>query len=567
MGTVDDAAGRSDRAVLRRSSLPLVHNQSKMALLWNPDSWSQRLAELEAQSGDLKEAPLRRDVRSLGTLLGDVLREQAGEDLFDHVEALRQGTIRRRDAEARGVEEEAALHAATALELVHSLPAERAILLTRAFAFYFELINLAETNHRKRRRIALRLSGQAGRQRGSLAGTLTEMRRVGISADEALVWLKRVLIVPVFTAHPTEIARRSVMFKRRRIGDFLGRLDRIPVPEQDLARLEQFLMAEITSLWQTDEVRSRRPTVYDEIKMGLDYYDVSIFETLPSLYREISEALNASYGLEIDTLSLPQVLKFGSWIGGDRDGNPFVTPQVTRDAIQLAREHLLLYYQRQLQEIIDLLTTSAQQRPISDALLVRLQAYVAQVHAPEAQLFGEQYEFEYYRRFVICLKARIQRTLEAESRPHAGAAGALLAVTSYTLAQGQEQLAQVLEPYCSVEGFLDDLDALRASLAENRGLRIARTLIDPLILQVRTFGLHLHTLDIRQHAQVLAVALQEAVADSAAPSLPDSLSTETSSAIETFRVVAEVKRGCSPEVIRQFVLSGAANVEDVLTVI
>src|ERR1700677_2182866 len=205
-----------------------------MALLWNPESWSQRLAELEAQSGDLKEAPLRRDVRSLGTLLGDVLREQAGDELVAHVEALRQGTIRRRDAEARGLEEEAALQAATALELVHSLPVERAILLTRAFAFYFELINLAETNHRKRRRIALRLSGQAGRQRGSLAGTLSEMRRVGISAEEALDWLKRVLIVPVFTAHPTEIARRSVMFKRRRIGDFLEALDHIPIPEQEL---------------------------------------------------------------------------------------------------------------------------------------------------------------------------------------------------------------------------------------------------------------------------------------------------------------------------------------------
>jgi phosphoenolpyruvate carboxylase len=538
-----------------------------MALLWNPESWPQRLAELEAQSGDLKEAPLRRDVRSLGTLLGDVLREQAGEDLFDHVEALRQGTIRRRDAEARGVEEEASLHAATALELVHSLPAERAILLTRAFAFYFELINLAETNHRKRRRIALRLSGQAGRQRGSLAGTLSEMRRVGISAGEALDWLKRVLIVPVFTAHPTEIARRSVMFKRRRIGDFLSKLDAIPVPQQDLARLEQYLMAEITSLWQTDEVRSRRPTVYDEIKMGLDYYDVSIFETLPSLYREISEALHACYGLEIDTLSLPKVLEFGSWIGGDRDGNPFVTPAVTRDAIQLARSHLLLYYQRQLQEIIDLVTTSAQQRPISDALRVRLEAYVAQVHAPEPQLFGEQYEFEYYRRFVICLKARIERTLEVEGGPRAGAPGELVPVASSALAQGQQQLAQVLEPYCSVEEFLDDLNALRASLEENRGLRIARTLIDPLILQVRTFGLHLHTLDIRQHAQVLRVAFEEAVRDSAAPALPDRLSEETSSAIETFRVVAEVKRSCSPEVIRQYVISGAATAEDVLTVI
>ena len=133
-----------------------------MALFWNPESWSQRLAELEAQSGDLKEAPLRRDVRSLGMLLGDVLREQAGEDLFAHVEALRQGTIRRRDAEARGNEEEAARHGATALELVHSLPVDRAILLTRAFAFYFELINLAETNHRKRRRLALQLSGAGG---------------------------------------------------------------------------------------------------------------------------------------------------------------------------------------------------------------------------------------------------------------------------------------------------------------------------------------------------------------------------------------------------------------------
>jgi phosphoenolpyruvate carboxylase len=533
-----------------------------MALLWNPESWSQRLAELEAQSGDLKEAPLRRDVRSLGTLLGEVLREQAGEDLFAHVEALRQGTIRRRDAEARDSDEEAAHHAAIALELVHSLPIERAILLTRAFAFYFELINLAETNHRKRRRIALRLSGGAGRQRGSLAGTLTEMRRVGITADEALDWLRRVLIVPVFTAHPTEVARRSVMFKRRRIGDFLATLDRIPVPEQDLARLEQLVLAEITSLWQTDEVRSRRPTVYDEIKMGLDYYDVSIFETLPSLYREISEALHAAYGLEIETLALPQVLCFGSWIGGDRDGNPFVTPQVTRDAIQLARGHLLLYYQRQLQVIIDLLTSSAQQIAVSDALLQRLEAYVAQVHTPEAQVFGEQYEFEYYRRFVICLKARVQRTME-----HPGPTGASLPITSYTLAQGQEKLAQVLPAYCSVEEFLNDLETLRASLAVNRGLRIARTLIDPLILQVRTFGLHLHTLDIRQHAKVHATALQEAIADSIAPTLPSGLSDATSSVLETFRVVAEIKNGCSPEVIRQYVISGASTVEDVLTVV
>jgi len=536
-----------------------------MALLWNPQSWSQRLAELEAQSGELKEAPLRRDVRSLGILLGEVLREQAGEDLFAHVEALRQGTIRRRDAEARGNEEEARRHAAIALELVHSLPVERALLLTRAFAFYFELINLAETNHRKRRRLALQLSGEAGRQRGSLAGTLKAMRRVGITADEAMKWLERVLIVPVFTAHPTEVARRSVMFKRRRIGEFLEALDRIPIPEQDLARLEEMIRAEITSLWQTDEVRSHRPTVYDEIKMGLDYYDVSIFATLPPLYLEIAAALRDAYGIEMEALSLPQVLRFGSWIGGDRDGNPYVTPEVTRDAIQLARGHLLLFYMRRLEEITDLLTTSAQQIAVSSELRKRLDGYMAQVRTPEAQVFGEQYQYEYYRRFVICVKARVQRTMQAGE--HVLAAGNAVPVMPYTLAQGQEHLTEALPAYCSAEEFVDDLTVLRASLRENRGLRIARTLIDPLLLQVRTFGLHLHTLDVRQHAKVHAQALKEAVADTAAASLPESMSDETASVLETFRAVAEVKQSCSPEAIRQYVISGAGSVDDVLAVV
>jgi phosphoenolpyruvate carboxylase len=540
----------------------VVHNQNKMAPLWNPESWSQRLAELEAQSGDLKEAPLRRDVRSLGMLLGEVLREQAGDELFEQVEALRQGTIRRRDAESRGQSEEAASSGAAALELVRSLAPDRATLLTRAFAFYFELINLAETNHRKRRRMALRLNGGAGRQRGSLEGTLAEMRRVGIGAKEALDYLRQVLIVPVFTAHPTEAARRSVMFKRRRIGEFLAMLDQIPIPAQEMARLEELVLAEITSLWQTDEVRSRRPTVYDEIKMGLDYYDVSIFETLPVLYREISDALRATYDLQIESHQLPLVLRFGSWIGGDRDGNPYVTPQVTRDAIELARGHLLVYYLGRLQEIIDLLTTSAQQRPVSQELRKRLNAYIAQVHTPEAQVFGEQYEFEYYRRFVICLKARIQRTML-----HPGRHGAPLPVMPYTLAQGQDELAQVLPAYCSVDEFLSDLETLRESLAGNRGLRIARTLVDPLILQVRTFGLHLHTLDIRQHARVLARALKEAISDTIAPELPWELSTQTAGVLETFRVVAEVKQGCSPEAIRQYVISGASSVEDVLAVV
>lgn len=532
-----------------------------MANLWKPESWTQRLAELQAASGELKEAPLRRDVRSLGMLLGEVLREQAGEDVFTQVEDLRQGTIRRREAEADGRETEASEHAGRAMDLVHQLPVDRALLLTRAFGFYFELINLAETNHRKRRRLALQLSGDAEKQRGSLAGTLGAMRRVGITADEAMDWLRKVLVVPVFTAHPTEIARRSVMFKRRRIGELLEELDRIPLPEEDLARLEEDVLAEITSLWQTDEVRSRRPTVYDEIKMGLDYYDVSIFATLPSLYREISAALHSAYGLEIEVHELPQVLAFGSWIGGDRDGNPFVTPDVTRNAIQLAREHLLHFYDGQLQVVIDLLSTSAQQKPVSDALRTRLDEYESHIRTTESHVYGQFFEFELYRRFLICVRARTRRTLHPM-----GVVIAPLARPS-ALGESQEILTQVLPAYGSAAEFLSDLALLRESLAANRGLRIARNLIDPLLLLVRTFGLHLHTLDIRQHARLHAVALKEAIADSMAKELPGVLSADTAGILETFRVIAEVKAGRTPEVIRHYVISGATCVEDVLAVV
>jgi phosphoenolpyruvate carboxylase len=537
------------------------HNQDTMALLWNPESWPQRLAELQAESGELKEAPLRRDVRSLGMLLGEVLREQAGEELFDQVEELRQGTIRRREADDQGAVAAAEEHAAHAMELVHQLTVDRALLLTRAFGFYFELINLAETNHRKRRRLALQLSGAAGEQRGSLAGTLHAMKRVGITAEEAMGWLGKVLVVPVFTAHPTEVARRSVMFKRRRIGDLLEELDRIPIPAADLANLEDDVLAEITSLWQTDEVRSRRPTVYDEIKMGLDYYDISIFATLPGLYREIAEALNSVYGLSVEAHDLPKVLAFGSWIGGDRDGNPFVTPQVTRDSIQMAREHLLHFYDGQLQRVVDLLSTSAQQMPVSDAVRGRLDEFESQMRTAGSPAYRQYFEFEIYRRFLICVRARVRRTMtmlapasQQVSRPSSHA-------------ESPEALAQLLPAYTSAAELLADLAMLRDSLAEHRGLRIARNLIDPLLLLVRTFGLHLHTLDIRQHARQHAAALQEAIADTTAAELPSATSAETANVLDTFRVIAEIKAGCTPEAIRHYVISGATCVDDVLAVV
>jgi phosphoenolpyruvate carboxylase len=527
-----------------------------MPPLWKPESWEERLRELEARSGERKEAPLRRDVRSLGLLLGRVLREQAGETLFRKVEELRLSAIRRRELQGKGQTREAEDLMQLAVLKVNALPVDEAYRLSRAFAFYFELINLAETNHRKRRRLSLQISGNVDHreaQRGELRGTLRAMREAGISAERALEWLSRVRVVPVFTAHPTEVARRSVLMKRRRMGELLEQLDRIPVPDEELASLEESLTAEITALWQTDEVRSRRPAVTDEIRMGLDYYDVSLFETLPGLYEEVRAALKSEYGLELELSQLPLLLEFGSWIGGDRDGNPFVTPEVTRAAIAAARARLLAFYDKKLQQTIDLLTTSAQQLPVSDEMKARLQDFHAELHLSEDSAFGAAFEFELYRRYLVCVRARVQHTAGKTEADKDTLESALMG----------------LAPYCSVADFLDDLAVVRRSLAANRGLRLAETLIDPLLLLVRTFGLHLQTLDIRQHAKVHRKALEEASAWCAQESAgtPDALSAETRDVLETFRAIAEIKTGCSPEAIRHHIVSGATSVEDITAVV
>jgi phosphoenolpyruvate carboxylase len=525
-----------------------------MTLLWKPESWSLRLAELEARKGDVKEAPLRRDVRSLGMLLGQVLREQAGEQLFAEVEELRQIAIRRREAQENAPPQtEAAQPFATALGSVHSLDLVQAYRLARAFAFYFELINLAETNHRKRRRLSLQLSGEV--QRGSLRGTLRVMRAAGIPAAEAVDWLRSISIIPVFTAHPTEVARRVVMFKRRRIAELLEQLDRIPLSDEQLELFEESLTAEITALWETDEVRTRRPTVRDEVNMGLDYYDASIYATLPGLYAEVAAAFGAEYGVQLSLSQMPILLSFGSWIGGDRDGNPYVTPQVTREALHMAREHLLKHYQQQLGLTLDLLTTSAQQAPISGALELRLQGYLDSLNTTAQQAFGERYEYEYYRRFLSCIRVRLARVSQsAENLP--------LALDS-TLAG--------LPPYKSAQEFLEDLEIVHTSLVENRGPRLAQALIDPLILEVRTYGLHLQTLDIRQHARLHAAALEEAGAWKCDPerasTAPPPLSAASADVIDTFRAIAELKASSTPEAIRHYVISGAASTEDVLNVL
>jgi phosphoenolpyruvate carboxylase len=514
-----------------------------MSRLWNVDDQAARLAELTSHDSDLKEAPLRRDVRSLGRLLGEVLKEQVGDKLFSAVEELRLLLIEHRELHSQpghDIENKRRL-IERAERIVSRLDVAEAHQMAKAFAIYFELTNLAETNHRKRRRRAAQASPELLAQPGSFLGTLRRMRDAGITQQQALEWLAKIEVILVFTAHPTEVARRTVLFKRQRIAVELEQLDRLPLTERESEQHEQAIMAEITALWQTDEVRRRQPAVRDEIRMGLDYYPSVLFETLPALYDELAGDFRETYGEELPANELPGVLRFGSWIGGDRDGNPLVTPECTRDALQIARETILGYYIERVNDLIWQLSPSTYQVPVSTQLEAALNRYAATVSAPE--LNPERHPSqEVYRRFLDYVLARLVLARDEPENTNA---------------------------YKNPADLGDDLSVARQSLSANGGERVARFLFDPLLRQVDTFGFHLHTLDVREHGSVHKRALLEfsnaAAADEG--TLSPAPSKETVNLLDSLRIVSDLKREYPPEAIRSYVISGTQSASDVTALV
>jgi phosphoenolpyruvate carboxylase len=367
------------------------------------------------------------------------------------------------------------------------------------------------------------------------------MRDAGITPPQVLDWLAKIEVIPVFTAHPTEVARRTVLFKRQRIAAELEQLDRLPLTDKEAGKHEQAIIAEITGLWQTDEVRRRRPTVRDEIRMGLDYYPSVLFETLPAFYEQLADDFREAYGVELPANALPRVLRFGSWIGGDRDGNPLVTPECTRDALQIARETILAYYVERVNDLIWQISPSTYQVAVSTELEAALNSYAETVSAPDLNTERHPPQ-EIYRRFLDYVLARL---LLARDEP------------------------ENTNAYHNAAQLSADLSVARESLSANGGERVARFLFDPLLRQIETFGFYLHTLDVREHASVHKRALLE-FANSAAANegdLPPAPSKETVELLDSLRMVSDLKRDYPPEAIRTYVISGAESAADVMTLV
>jgi len=412
-----------------------------------------------------KDLPLKEDIRMLGRLLGDTLREQEGAETFDLIERIRRTAIRfRREGEARARAE---------LESILSqLSDAEAVAVTRAFTYFSQLANIAEDLHRNRRRRAHQIAGSPSRE--GLAAALSRVAQAGHGPQVVAEFFRDALISPVLTAHPTEVQRKSILDGQLEIARLLAERDRLNLTDEERAVGEENLRRVILSLWQTRILRELRLKVNDEIENGLSYYRYTFLRQIPRLYAEIEDHLKAQWPAA--EIPLAPVLRMGAWIGGDRDGNPFVTHDVTRYALRRQSSTALDFYLSEVHQLGAELSQSLRIVTVSpelDALAAR---------APDA---SEHRRDEPYRRALIGVYARLAATSrELDEHP-----------------PERLEMAPAL-PYADSQEFVSDLEVISQSLQQNGSARIARGRLRHLKRAAQVFGFHLAPLDMRQHSGV-----------------------------------------------------------------
>jgi phosphoenolpyruvate carboxylase len=487
--------------------------------------------------------PLRRDVRLLGRLLGRVLEENGGAGLLADVERLRHATIRLREDPTDEARQRV-------LDVVDSFDLDRAESVARAFTVYFHLANLAEERHR------VRTLQERGRSAGPIKETIdaavSEIReRDGEAVLEDL--LSRLRVSPVMTAHPTEARRRSVVDALDRIAELVRRLDDPTPTAVEEADVHRRLLEEITNLWRTQQIRPKRPSPLDEVRGTLAVFDSTLFVLVPELYRELDRALGPE-----DVGARPARnlgwLRWGSWVGGDRDGNPAVTADVTRAAAEIQASHILHGLERAARRIARSLTATSDETPPTPELLASIGRDVQAL--PQAAGASDRIPDQVHRHKLELAAERVAATRE-------GVAGG----------------------YAGPDEFLADLRLVQSSLARSGAARLAFGELQHLIWQTETFGFHLASLEVRQHSSVHARVVEEFLPQASSDaSLLDRLSAqgwpdeavrraadglasdEAAEALGTLRAMSEVQRRHGPESCRRYVVSFTRTAADVVAV-
>jgi len=453
---------------------------------------------------------LSRDVNALGVLLGEVIREQEGEAGFRLVEEYRAATKALRSVES--VKDFGAAGAAL-LQRTRELGPEQARLLVRAFTAYFHLVNMTEERHRLR---VLREREKATREasapaRGeSLSEAVAHAASAGLPAERIQELLSGWVVEPVFTAHPTEARRRTVLEKLRRLRELADALDAAETPG-DRARERERIQEEITALWRTEEVHRRAPTVLDEVRNGLYYFEEALWDVVPRLHRDLEVALAAHYPGE--RFQVQPFLRFGSWMGGDRDGNPLVTARVTENTLRLHRETALALHERDLLELQRHLSVAVEPGRESADLAHSLESD-ARAFPELAAVVWTRYDAEPFRRKLAFMSARLAavRRINAARLLETAPRDAATEDREFWRRAPQVEAPRREDPevaYRDGSEMLADVRLLRAALREAGAGRIADGALKDVERRVEVFGFNLARLDVRQHSAVNAAAIAE----------------------------------------------------------
>ncbi|MBB3221182.1 phosphoenolpyruvate carboxylase [Pseudoduganella umbonata] len=505
-----------------------------------------------------KDAPLKEDIRLLGRLLGNVIREQEGDAVFDVVEAIRQSAVRfrREDDRSAGAELSA---------LLANLAPEQTNAVVRAFSYFSHLANIAEDRHHIRRRRAHLLGGSAP-QPSSVAFAVTRLKDAGVGREAIASFLRDALISPVLTAHPTEAQRKSILDAGHAIARLLAERDQ-PLTPRERERNVQLLQARIATLWQTRMLRYEKLTVADEIDNALSYYRTTFLRELPALYDDVEREIAHGYGGGALDLGDADYLQMGSWIGGDRDGNPNVNAETMRHALLRQSGTILEFYLDEVHALGAELSTSTLLVPASEALLALTR------RSPDDSPHRND---EPYRRALIGIHARLAATARA-----LGVAGIVRKET------GQ------CPPYRDAGELHGELSVLAASLAANNGAILAEPRLNGLLRAVRIFGFHLASLDMRQGSDVHEAVLAELFArggvepdyaaldedakvalllgELARPRLLFSpfldYTATTGAELEVFRTARELQQRFGARAIRHYIISHTETVSDLLEVL
>ena len=504
-----------------------------------------------------KDLPLRDDIRLLGRILGDTVRNQEGEPVFEIVERIRRTSIRFHRDEDEAARDELA---ATLNSLTHG----QSVQIIRAFSYFSHLANIAEDQHHIRRTRAHALAASAPRE-GTMAHALARARDAAISRSELQSFFTNALVCPVLTAHPTEVRRKSTIDREMEVAHLLAERDGRRLTPEETAASEEALRCAVLTLWQTSMLRGTRLKVVDEVANGLSYYDYTFLRELPRFYAALEDQL-ASTDSAWDGFELPSFLRVGSWIGGDRDGNPFVTAEVLRQALRMQSERALKFYLDEVHLLGGELSLDARLVTVSDQL--KDLAERSPDRSPHRRT-------EPYRQAISGIYARLAATARA-----------------FEQAEVSRHAVGKAPPYAEAAEFVADLGILHHSLTANGSPTLARGRLRSLRRAANTFGFYLAGIDLRQnsavHERTVGELFEMTRADMNYAGLPEAArisllreelktarllsspflpySAETASELAILREAAEAHRRYGKAAVPNYVISKTNGVSDLLEV-